>query len=417
MSEVVSAKTKCIKTFFYEEDLTMRRRLSLRAVRVGFRSLLLSSVLLVPQLGTVLGQDTEPNKAKVAADDTNKEEEKDDKFAVPLDASSEELLAWIAKIKRIPPPRDAIAETAKKMFPALIQACDLVIEKSQNVDELKKAIEEKFSAYGVLIRYMPSAGKELNALAEKYASDARPEIAQIAVGHMLMEKSQSLGNAGAQQAQEVADSAIEFLERFGANKATFSTVSRVASSLGNSSHTEIAAITHEKLAAILAKSEDTTLVKRSSKLLGAARRIRLLENDMLLSGVTADGTPFDWESYRGKVVLVDYWASWCGPCIGEIPNMKKNLERYGDKGFTIVGINMDDTRAAFEKCVENKEITWVNIVSEEQGKRGWDAPMADYYGISGIPTAILVDQKGKVVSLRARGTELDKQLESLLGSE
>jgi len=56
-------------------------------------------------------------------------------------------------------------------------------------------------------------------------------------------------------------------------------------------------------------------------------------------------------------------------------------------------------------------------VSEEEGKRGWDAPMADFYGVSLIPTAILVDQKGRVVSLRARGAELDKQLESLLGSE
>ena len=159
------------------------------------------------------------------------------------------------------------------------------------------------------------------------------------------------------------------------------------------------------------------LVKRSGKMVGAARRIRLLGNEMLLTGVTADGNAFDWESYRGKVVLVDYWASWCGPCIGEIPNMKKNLELYGEKGFTIVGINMDDTRAAFEKCVDSKEISWVNIVSEEEGKRGWDAPMADYYGVSGIPTAILVDQKGKVVSLRARGAELDKQLERLLVSE
>ncbi len=397
----------------------MRRELTLHAMRTCFRSLLLSSVLIVPLGATALAQDTEPDKAKVVADDTSKEKEveKDDKFAVPLDASSEELLTWIAKLKRIPPPRDAMAETAKKMFPAIIQACDLVIEKSQNADELKKAIEEKFSAYGILVRYTPSISKELDAMAEKYAADARPEIAQIAVGHTLMEKAQSLRNAGAQQAQEVADAAIAFLERFGANKATFSTVSRVASSLGYSSHNEIAALTHERLASLLAKSDDPVLAKRSSKLIGAARRIRLLGNEMLLSGVTADGNAFDWESYRGKVVLVDYWASWCGPCIGEIPNMKKNLERFGDKGFTIVGINMDDTRAAFEKCVENKEITWVNIVSEEEGKRGWDAPMADYYGVSGIPTAILVDQKGKVVSLQARGVELDKQLESLLGSE
>ena len=366
-----------------------------------------------------MAQESKPNNAAVA-DDASKEkgaEKKEDKFAVPTDASPADLLAWIAKTKRIPPPRDAMAETALKMFPALIQACDLVMEKSQNADELKKAIEEKFSAYSVLVRFSPSAIKDLNALAEKYATDSNPEIAQIAVGHTLMEKAQKLGDADAAIAQEVSDAAIAFLDRFGVNKGTFSTVSRVASSLGYSSHNEIAAVAHEKIASILEKSEDKILANRSSKLVGAARRIRLLGNEMLLTGVTADGNAFDWESYRGKVVLVDYWASWCGPCIGEIPNMKKNLERFGDKGFIIVGINMDDTREAFEKCVENKEITWVNIVSEEEGKRGWDAPMADYYGITGIPTAILVDQKGKVVSLRARGVELDKMLESLLGSE
>ena len=396
----------------------MKLQLLLCPSRTIFRSLLLATALIAPQT-PVLAQETEPDKAKVAADEPSKakDEEKEDKYAVPSDASPEELLAWITKTKRIPPPRDAMAETAKKMFPALIQACDLVIEKSQNADELKKAIEEKFSAYGVLVRFMPSASKDLDALAEKYASDARPEIAQIAVGHSLMEKSQTLRDADAEKAQEVADAAVAFLERFGANKATFSTVSRIASSLGYSSHNEIAAVAHERLASILEKSEDSVIAKRSSKLIGAARRIRLLGNEMMLSGVTADGNAFHWESYRGKVVLVDYWASWCGPCIGEIPNMKKNLERFGDKGFAIVGINMDDTRAAFEKCVENQEITWVNIVSEEEGKRGWDAPMADYYGVSGIPTAILIDQKGKVVSLQARGGELDKQLESLLGFE
>lgn len=401
----------------------MRRSLSLRTLSSLSQSLLLAGALLVPPSATAFAQSPaskEPAGSKLPkapADDKPEEKEAAIKFEVPVDASPAELLEWIVETKKTPPPRNAMAETAKKMFPAVIQACDLILEKSKNADEQKKAIEEKFAAFTILGRYLPSANKDLEALAEKYAGDARPEIAQIAVGHKLSIMAQTLGTADAAKTQQVADAAIGFLERFGVNKATYSSVSRVASSLGFSTHNEIAAATHERLASLLEKSQDPALVKRSSKLLGAARRIRLLGNEMMLSGVTADGKAFDWESYRGKVVLVDFWASWCGPCIGEIPNMKKNLELYGDKGFTIVGINMDETRAAYEKCVDNKEINWVNILSEEEGKRGWDAPMADYYGVSGIPTAILVDQKGKVVSLRARGKELDSQLESLLGSK
>ncbi len=95
--------------------------------------------------------------------------------------------------------------------------------------------------------------------------------------------------------------------------------------------------------------------------------------------------------------------------------MKRNLERYGERGFDIVGVNLDKTPAACAKYVEDEELTWTNLMSEDSGKMGWENPLATYYGVNAIPTAILVDQEGKVVSLRARGKELDRLLVKLLG--
>jgi hypothetical protein len=95
--------------------------------------------------------------------------------------------------------------------------------------------------------------------------------------------------------------------------------------------------------------------------------------------------------------------------------MKRNLESYGERGFSIVGINLDKTREACDEYVEQEELTWENLFSEQEGESGWENPVATYYGISAIPTAILVDKAGKVVSLRARGRELDRLLKEMLG--
>jgi thiol-disulfide isomerase/thioredoxin len=152
---------------------------------------------------------------------------------------------------------------------------------------------------------------------------------------------------------------------------------------------------------------------------GAGRRVDLPGKEIIVKGTTLEGKDFSWSPYKGKVVLVDFWATWCGPCIAEIPNIKKMHEAYHDKGFEVVAISLDSNRnenPGREKAIkymENKKLPWVCLFDEDPGKG--NAPLAQFYGIFSIPQAILVDRDGKVVSMNARGAELERLLEKHIG--
>jgi len=207
---------------------------------------------------------------------------------------------------------------------------------------------------------------------------------------------------------------FELIEENGISRTSYSLASRLAGVLAASDQTDMAVSLYNDLADRLEKSDVEQLQQMASRARGAARRLDLPGNPIELSGKTASGEPFDWSKYRGKVVLVDFWASWCGPCRGEIPNMKRNLAAYPDD-FAIVGINMDRTTDAMQSYVDEEDIGWENIVGNPETGTGWNHPIARYYGVSGIPTAILVDRKGDVVSLSARGNRLDNLLAEMIG--
>lgn len=115
-------------------------------------------------------------------------------------------------------------------------------------------------------------------------------------------------------------------------------------------------------------------------------------------------------SFRGKYVLVDFWASWCGPCRQENPNVVKAYNRFKDKNFTILGVSLDDNRDRWLRAINQDGLAWTQV----SDLRGWGNEVAVQYGVQSIPTNFLVDPNGKIIARNLRGEELEAKLEQLL---
>jgi peroxiredoxin len=123
-----------------------------------------------------------------------------------------------------------------------------------------------------------------------------------------------------------------------------------------------------------------------------------------------NGKEFKLSDFRGKYILLDFWASWCAPCREENPNIVKQFERFKDKNFTVLGVSLDDDRAGWLKAIKDDRLNWPHL---SELKR-WDGKVTLLYKVEGIPASFLLDPKGKIIAKNLRGAELEQFLEKTL---
>jgi thiol-disulfide isomerase/thioredoxin len=124
-----------------------------------------------------------------------------------------------------------------------------------------------------------------------------------------------------------------------------------------------------------------------------------------------EGQQIALSSLKGKVVLVDFWASWCRPCRAENPNVVKIYNEQKDKGFTVYSVSLDQSKDAWIKAIGDDKLTWPNHVSE---LAYWNTSVVKTYNIKGIPLTYLLDKNGKIAAKGLRGEELAQKIAELL---
>jgi thiol-disulfide isomerase/thioredoxin len=150
------------------------------------------------------------------------------------------------------------------------------------------------------------------------------------------------------------------------------------------------------------------LILMSSTLVSAQLKIGELVPEIELPG-KADSI-IKLSSFNGKVVLIDFWSSWCGPCRAENPYVQKLYKKYRDSGFEVFAVSLDVNKALWLKAIRKDRLTYTQVVDYD----GWLSKVAEKYYVDAIPTNFLLDKTGKIVAINLEGKELFDKVKSLL---
>ena len=349
----------------------------------------------------------------------------DPQFTVP-DGTAAKKLAFLEKLTQ-PSTEFTSAEEANKYWrhaaTAMTTGGGQILDAKSTAEEASQAVQ--FKAEGLRILAMlgdKNADKLRSEFLDASLKDPRFEVSSVVGPLRMLPKMRRWMQMDAAGRTAAIDSYIADVKAAGPTPGQVQLLIGLADDLGDSPNpldVKLATRAVDELLPTFQKglkgNNEPVVQDLLATIEGISRRLNLPGNKLELEGKLLDGKPLDWESYRGKVVLVDFWASWCPECIKEVPNMLEAYQEYHDKGFEIVGICLDNDRKLADQVIRQTGMTWPQVFTDTPSGGGWAHPLQQKFAVMGIPRAILVDQKGNVVSMLARGPRLDAYLQKLLG--
>jgi thiol-disulfide isomerase/thioredoxin len=332
--------------------------------------------------------------------------------SVQLSAEVQKLIDQLQKLDEAAPGADAKREdmvryntSRAKLLDQLSEAADTQEERDlwrrQQIDGIAAAVQ---------MDAFPTGLAELEAIEEKLRRGAPPSpLVPYATFHKLAaDYNLKLQSADADDRGKLQEGWVKSLEKFVSDhpksEVTDDALLQLAVSFEFLGQEEEAKKAYDRLAR---EHSGSIAANRGA---GALRRLNLVGNPLPLSGSALGGGTIDAKSYRGKVLAVVFWATWCKPCTEELPQMIELYKQYQPQGFEIIGVNLDNPGAPVQQYIQQFKVPWKHLAEEG----GLESRPAQDFGIITLPTMFLVDKEGRVVSASASLDDLKTQVPELL---
>jgi thiol-disulfide isomerase/thioredoxin len=345
--------------------------------------------------------------------------EKNPLFTIP-DGDAATLHKYLQKLAGTSPEGATEEEQAAfsvKALNTLVQAADRLLAAKPNEEQLVDAYNYKLQGLQALVALeQPAARKQYDAAMNQARASKLGAVKVLGWENFISDRTQNWTDLDANARKAFRDEILKQIEVGGADVLDVSIIQVTARQLEFEDDAFVAKLLEESLP-LFKKSTDKDVAQalQEANFEGLLRFFKLPGNELEIKGDLLGGGELDWKSYRGKVVLIDVWATWCPVCRQEMPHVMEAYRAYHDKGLEVLGVSLDESVEDAKKYIKDTHLPWDNMLQQDPKQRYFNHPLVRHYGISAIPVSILVGKDGRVITTHARGEKLRSELAKLFG--